>query len=237
MNSHLIKKIIGKIYPALVMDDIILHRHRIIILRLLILIDLFLAIFIFLDTKDVAFFRGLFLISLSFTILFKCLDAYFHSLHTRSHYDNAWLPYEIGEVFFYCDEKDITKGFLFSDIGDRALRSLDIAECEITDFLRDKDLVSYEDIFAYQETPTSVESYVDIILSNDSQFKDFLTSKNVSREQVLNALDREIEINKEEIVEERWWSIESLDRLSKNAKTILYGNLGVNNKNNGLKQK
>jgi hypothetical protein len=210
MTGELIKKILDKIYPLLILEDIILHKHRKTMIRFLLITNILLGILVFLDSSDKNLTRGLFLVSIALSLFFVCLDAYFHSFYSRSYEKNNWIPFEIGEILYYSDEKDITKGFIFSDIGDSTLRSLGIEEDEITDFLRDKSILSYEDVFAYQDPPTTLESYIDIIIKNDKKFGVFMKSKGINKEGLTNALEHQIDLEKTEMMKEVWWSKEAL---------------------------
>lgn len=211
--SEVIKKILNDIYPALILEDIVLHRHRKIILQFLLLLDLVLAFILFFSVPAKNIIEGSLLICFSLTLVFLALEAYFYSLYRRSHDGGASVPFEIGEILYYCDEEDITKGFIFSDIGDEALRSLQISEDDIASFLKGKDTIRFEEIFLYQEAPASIEEYVNMIVQNDKEFDDFLALRSLRKNDLVNALDGVVKIERSKIEKEMWWTKDVLSAI------------------------
>ncbi len=218
---EIIKKILGKTYPAHILEDMLLHKHRRTILKILFVTDLILALFINFDFSGVNFVRGVFLIIASLILILFCLDAYFYSFYKKSHERNDLLPFEIGEILYYSDEEDITKGFIWSDVGDISLKMLGINEGEIAEFIKDKDIIKFDDIFEYQEWPATIEDYMQMIVRHDKEFDDFLAKKNIKIKELIEALEYVVNVEKSCIQNEMWWSKGALKCTSPLSKRLL----------------
>lgn len=228
MIPNTVKKIIKEIYGILILEDIILHRHRRTLLKFFEILTLlaFLGMLI-LGEKYFYQFKGLFFVFAGVTLMLVCLEAYFFSFYKRSHYKNHWTPFEVGTILYYSEEEDITKGFIFSDIGDETLRRLGVTEGEIKEFLETKNLVRFEDIFENQNTgeeaPNTVTAYAALILKYDKQFDEFLFKKGVRLDEVAGALEWVVGRARQKIEKEMWWSKENLMRMPSLGKNWSFG--------------
>ena len=217
---EIIKKILGKTYAAHILEDVLLHSHRKALIKFLFFTDFLLALLISFNFPGVDFVKGSLSILISLTLLFVCLDAYFYSFYKMSHQADDMVPFEIGEVLYYSDEEDITKGFIWSEIGDLTLKMLGVSEKEIAEFLKEKDIIKFEEIFEYQEPPSTIEEYLKMIIKYDKEFDDFITKKGIKINQLVEALEFVVGVEKSCIQEEAWWSKNSLKGVNPLAKRL-----------------
>lgn len=227
MVPNQIKKIIKEIYGLLVLEDIVLHRHRRIILRLFETFVLLAIVGMIFAPKE--FFhplKGILFIFSGLALTLLCLEGYFYSFYTRSHEKNDWIPFEVGSILYYSEEEDVTKGFIFSEIGDETLKRLGITENEIKEFLSKKKIVSFEDVFdggGVGNIPNTLSTYVNLIIKHDKEFDDFLFKKGVRLDEVVGALEWVVGREKAAISKERWWSKENLLRIPSIGKNWSFG--------------
>ncbi len=223
MISKDIKKLIGPLAAPLYLEDIVLHKHRRSAQK-------FFAFVAILSLAALATFPGEYVLPLKAALFISLglyftslmLEGYFYSFYERSHENPDILPFEIAEMLYYCDGRDLVEGFLFSDIGDRTMKKLGLSEKDIKEFLHVKTKVN----FSWQsvtERPGTVALYADLMQKTDKDWADFLFKKGITNDVFIGAFEWTIEEERKIIEEERVWSKEHLLRIPALGKNWSYG--------------
>lgn len=224
MKKGNIKKILGRLYGVLILEDIILHKHRRTLVSLVgFVVVIFFTALIFMGADTHPKIRGAFLVSLSVYLLLISLESYFYSFYKRSHDLPDMVPFEIGNILLYCEDQDITKGFLFSDFGDQTMKRLGITEEEITEFIKRIVNEDFSNLQAFEKHPSSPEAFGTIIYESDEEFRDFLFKNGIKLQEFIGAFEWVIEQERNEIEAERWWSKDRLLRVPGLGKNWAYG--------------
>ena len=224
MISKDLKNLLVGIYGALVLEDVLPHKWRRLALHLfgsvaVILLGVMVLGNGALDIK----IKGGFFLCLSIALLFASLEAYFYSVFTRANEGRWKVPFEIGRIIFYADDEDLARGFLYSDIGDEAVRRLGFTEGEIKDFLQSRVASTSGSAFADLEAHISAEDYAKILLKEDKGLASFLFSKGLGEREFAGVLRWVTDKEKRETERERWWSREALARIPGIGKNWSYG--------------
>lgn len=219
-----VKKIINKLYGVLVLEDIFLHKHRKVAQKFFGVFSLILIlVIVFFDAEGLGRVRGLFLISFSFFLTIFSLESYFYSFYKRSHDLPDMPPFEVASILFYSDDEDITKGFLFSEIGDRTFKKLGITEDEIKEFLSNKDSRNFSKSFSKAFSVSELSDYTSLMFEEDIYLKDFLLKRGINLSDFTGAFEWAVEEENKKIEEEMWWSKNKLFRIPPIGKNWSYG--------------
>lgn len=223
MISNELKKLLKGIYPALLLEDIFPHAIRRICLKLVTIgLAIFALLVVFGPDVD-AHIKGGFTLSLFILLFIVSLEGYFYSIFSKSN-DGEWLiPFEIGKIIFYAEDDDLTKGFVFSDIGDEVLKRLGFEENEIRDFIRSKPLVSLVKSKIMEGEHISLLRYGNILYDHDENLANFLFTKGISKAEFVGAISWIVNNQYEKINQERWWSKEHLGTIEGIGKNWAYG--------------
>ena len=221
MISETAKKLIGRLYGALVLEDVISHKNRRMFLNFFGFISVLIFAVMFLsDIPSYTRVKGAFLICLSFYLILLMLESYFYSFYERSHEKNSLVPFEIGEILFYSEGADLVKGLLFSDLGYKTMKRLGFDESEIKNFLvSGGESANMESLAA---GPTGIDEYSEIIASEE-KFAELLFKKGLKMEEFKGAFGWVIEEERRIIESERFWSKEHLSRIPVIGKNWSYG--------------
>ena len=130
----LIKKYAPELAPILLLEDIISHRIRRRIIKLLFVVFL-IALGIFLFTED-TLSRGIFISIFALIMIFEALEAYFYSSYASSFRGSNSMVFSFAEIIFNARGGDIIRSFFFSDLGYEVMMRLDISEDAIIEYLK-----------------------------------------------------------------------------------------------------
>ena len=166
--------------------------------------------------------KGGFFFFLSLTLFLVMFEAYFYSVFERANVGRWLLPFEIGRVIFYADDEDLTKGLMFSDLGDETMRRLGFDEKEIKEFLKARAKISFAD-FASLKNHISIKNYAIMILKYDKAFADMLFFKGLQEKEFAGALEWVIDKDLGKISREQFWSREMLGKIPGIGKNWAYG--------------
>lgn len=224
-----LKNIIKKYEGALVIEDIIPHEKRRLIRHasgiFSILFFVIAVTFIFQD-KDIYIIeklRGLCLIFLFVYIKLSLLEAYFYSHYIKGRGENAIKSFEVAKILFYSEKDDLTKGFMFSDVGDEVMRRLGFSEKEVADFLKNRTIVSFTEGTLLIEENSPFPDFVKFIYDTDESLRRTLTLKGIQFKDFLGTVDWVIERDERRVNKERWWSKERLWSIPPLGKNWSYG--------------
>ena len=239
-----IKKIIRSYYPALLLEDLISHKTRELLLDILapILFILLLplaahisglAVLPFIPT-----FAGAFCLLTAVAVTIFMLDAFHSSFYFKT-LDAIILEQGIGisgkepisfetaQVLYHAPENDIAFGFIVSPPGRKILARLGIDEKTIKEFLKSRKIKLSAGMFNFQsfdsEYGITLADLAEVLLKQDKEFADFLFAQSIQEKDLLGAalwLVREARATRRR---ERWWSRDALGRTPGIGKDLAYG--------------
>ncbi len=204
--NPLIKKYAPNIIPSLLLEDLISHRKRKKIFKVILVVGLIsLCAFLFLEDD---FSRGIFLFILGIIMIHVAIESFYYSNFSESFDNENILSFPLAEILLNSNDSDIIRGFFFSDLGDEVMIRLGISENAIIEYLRSRPKDGTEVI----EGNLTDENFADEIAKVDS-LKKFLLANSVTTEEFKGCFSWVISMYKEDILSEKFWSEESLSRI------------------------
>lgn len=217
-------KIYGrKFYPAIVMEQLMKHRSRV-IFRNLIFYAMF-AIFVVMAISPhisileeyVYQLRGVFVILLSLWMWGYMYEGFY--LH--HYFRKGKIDYEVARLIYNSDEDDLTESFMYSTIGEYVMDRLGITDVEVKLFIKDasREKLGSSGLSFYtstspdrndEEKVVNLIDYVHTIYSNDVYLRKFLSNNRVEKSDLLGTLEW-VQSNLWKVRNsERFWSREVL---------------------------
>ncbi|MFA6464063.1 MAG: AAA family ATPase, partial [Candidatus Paceibacterota bacterium] len=201
--NELIKKHAPNLIPALLIEDIISHRSRRRILKILITFALLSLVVFLLLENNLAY--GSFLFIFGLVMFFVAIESFYYSNYSRSFDNKKFLSFPLSEVLLNCGKGDLIRGFFFSDLGDEIMLRLGISEDSIIEYLKTRTKDGTELI----DTEITNENFADELIKIDS-LKRFLTRNGITPEEFKGCFAWVLSMRIEDIEKERFWSRESL---------------------------
>lgn len=221
-NKYLIK-LLKKIYPLLVLEDVISHEKRVFLKKILGYSSVLLFLLaLFSHGAFISQIKGFFCLTFFGFLWTFFIECYFYSNYESTDNQNNNVPFEVARMLFYSDDGDLTKGFLFSDIGDEVMKRLEFTETEIRDFLQSREdtIISFPDKF---KKGFSFIDYLKVLFEADVVLQELLLKKNIKYEDLENAFIWVIKKTEDKIEKERFWSREHLSKIEGIGKNWSYG--------------
>ncbi|HYC34529.1 MAG TPA: hypothetical protein VEC13_02245, partial [Candidatus Paceibacterota bacterium] len=223
MGNKFLKTRLKRIYPLLVLEDVISHETRVFLKKILGAVALlFFVAALFYKGEYLSQVKGAFSLFGFLWLWLILIEAYFYS-----HYENAKnmdkkVPFEIARLLYYSEEGDLTKGFLFSDLGDEVMKRLEFDEKEIKEFLHDREsvLLSLENLLT---DDFDFKEYIESVYESDEALQALLMKKNLQFKDFLGAFLWVLQKFEDRIEQERFWSLERLSRIEGIGKNWSYG--------------
>lgn len=223
MKNKFLQEQLKKILPLLVLEDVISHNTRFFLQKIFGFLTILLFIASLFYSHDLVFqVRGLFCLSFFIWLFLFCIESYFYSLYEYATEDARHIPFEIARILYYADNRDLTSGFILSDIGDEVMRRLELTEAEIKEFIRTRRVLdhAYENIFQKKITvPLLAKS----IFTEDKEFEEFLLKHNIKYSDFEGAFLFAVRKTEKKIDDERFWSEEKLLSIEGIGKNWSYG--------------
>ncbi len=224
MIPSFLKLYTKKILGSLVLEDIIPHGTRRAVMHVFFFLSVTTFAFMFFGFEGVEHkLRGVFLMCISVAVTFSLLESYFFYYYEKSHEAEDIIPFEIGQIIFYAEDDDLTKGFIFSETGDLILKRLGFTEKEIKEFIQKRVGVSHEEVAHLLEALTSFESYAKAIYEYDKEFQEFLSLKGLQYREFVGAMNFVLDALRDNVERERWWSKDALSRIPGIGRNWAYG--------------
>jgi ATP-dependent Clp protease ATP-binding subunit ClpC len=222
MNFSQLKKELQYFYPVCLLEKIISHNTRSIILRVLsvLLVVLFtLASGLFVEpTKALT---GLFFLVLIIFIKLLALESlYFSHIFSSKNIDSL---YELSEVVYSTNESDLTKGFMESRAGYNALLRAGCDDDSLALFLSQRKTCLSSEVVIFKDSPSKVRSYIHALVSEDVEFQAFLNLQQVTEETLLKSFSWSSELFQISLNRERYWSQSFLEKMSPIGRDWSYG--------------
>lgn len=241
MNFYELKKNNNKVYGGILLERILRKKHRK-TLRAILLWVMSLAVFGVLlsfiadvySLEKISFFNFFIL----FKFLFRSIFFLFFSLwiwaclaeimYLSFYFTPSKVDFEVLKIVSDAYPKDITKSFLESEMGQSAMRRLNITNDQIITFLDTRtDFVSETEYEIIENTDEHVSfSEFGFSLAHfDSDFNKFLKSNGITIKEFKKALDWVSRINEKDRDNERWWTKEKLARIPSIGRSWAFGQI------------
>lgn len=208
-----LKKILSGMYSTLLLEDLFPHRIRRVVMHIFGSATLVLILVLILEPQNLHI-RGGFLVCLAITLFVFTLEAFFYSTITQADQKKFLVSFEVGEILFFDENKDLTEALLFSDLGDCGMKHLGITEEKIKEFLTDREVVTHPLSISNMSEYMNASVFFETIYDNDSRFADFLLQEGgINKKDFIGVFLWMIERQKQNIIKEKFWSKERLFRI------------------------
>ncbi|MDQ5950515.1 MAG: ATPase with chaperone, ATP-binding subunit [Patescibacteria group bacterium] len=213
-------KLIKRYHGALILEDIIAHKTRRLLVNFCGTLSLFLLVGAIFASDEVSTkLRGGFLGFFLLFLFFLVLEAYFYSAYKARRVKKDLLSFEAARMVFYAQDDDLTVGFLYCDTGDEAMKRLGFDEGEIGQILRDRPAISFSGELLDLSCGANLHDFLNLIYEKDLFLQHALSEKSVSFEDFFHTVKWVLEKEEKEIFDARWWSMEKLQRIPPIGKT------------------
>lgn len=240
MSFYDLKKKSSYFFPALILENKIRYRIRrrvrtimfyILVITFFIMISApFIAELNFFSNKitlwitDYIFIlRGIFFLAFIVWLKSYLLEAFYRSYYFAK-YD---IDFDVAKLVYISDSKDLTEGFLKSNLGRLVMFRLGIPKQYVNDFLKsERHYVTDEEFEIDYNKKTNFISLTDYgtkIYELDDYFKSLLTRFQITKELFVGALEWIDETEWKLRNTERWWSRSSLSRIRSIGRNWSYG--------------
>jgi ATP-dependent Clp protease ATP-binding subunit ClpA len=165
-------------------------------------------------SSHVFVFRGALFLFLDIWLIFYLLDLMFFSFYFR---ENPPMDFEVAEIVYKTNLKDVTKGFIDSKSGANLMTRLGISKKDIEDFLKNrKNTVTTSEYYVIENDDdpyVTLSEYIRSIIHFDIEFLKFLERNNVNAE-IFKEATNWVARNQRRIRDsESWWKKENLQRV------------------------
>lgn len=236
MPSTLADKIrLSRLYPVLLLEELISRRARNILLfvgKLLALGLILLLTHAWWQGGAVALSRwiGLAMITLALTLLVYLIECFFRSYYYDNILDNNYhradlFTFTVGRILFKLKNDDVWRAFLTSSTGLAVMQRLGVSYQQIASFLqqRDANLQTVVKLELGGAEALTLRRLVDWLYQHDESFSKWLFSLNIKIVELDGAVEWIVSEIEARARAERWWSREHLERVPGLAKTWSYG--------------
>lgn len=222
MNFNQLKKELRYFYPVYVLEKIISHNTRRVVLKVLtVLLVIFFALASGLLTEPTNTLTGVFFLTLIIFIKLTALDAlYFSYIFSTKNIDNI---YELSEVVYSSNESDLTKGFIESYAGYSALLRAGFDDESLALFLSQRKTCLSSETITIEDSGPRAQSYLHALVSGDREFQVFLDLQNVTEETLYKSFVWSSKIFESSLNDQRYWSQSSLEKISPIGRDWSYG--------------
>lgn len=225
----------GRLYPVLVLEQVLSHRtrHGLLTLGSWLLFIFGLALIIgglssAITQNTLRPFAGTALLVVALWLFIELLEAYFRSVYFGSIISNRYQPddlytFTVGRVLYGVIDNDLTAGFCRSVIGRRIFKRVGLAPTELKEYLQTAGAIVSPRLPLRPDRLFRLQDLVKLILDHDHAFERYLLRHDIRPAELLAAtawVVREIE---NEAMSERWWSREHLLGLGILGVTWAYG--------------
>lgn len=222
----------SRLYPALLLEDLISRRARRVLWRagqllLLILFLLLARAWWFSLTINLSRWIGAVLVCLAFTLMIYLVECFFRSFYYSSILTNDYQPedlftFTVGRILYRLKNEDVWRGFLLSDTGSLIMKRLGLERRQIDNFLgrRQTPRAALE---LSGTRPLTLAGLVDWLYAADESFAKFLFSFNIRAPELQAAAAWVVRDIETKAARERWWSRQYLEGIAGLAKDWSYG--------------
>lgn len=165
---------------------------------------------------SIVFFISLFF----FLIMFMC-DAYYYSFYFGI--DKNQGSFELAEIIFQTDDRDATKSFINSKIGNTILTRCGIAPSVLQDFLKQRKLFVQTNQLSGIDGGDLFLGYIKSLLTSDHEFRNLLLAHGLTDDLVLRTSSWVIDMTGRFKRQEQWWSEMNLQRIAPIGRDWAYG--------------
>jgi len=222
MNFNQLKKELEYFYPVYLLEKIISHSTRRIVLRVLsaLLVILF-ALASGLITEPTKALTGLFFLILIIFIKLSALEGlYFSYLFSTKNVNNL---YELSDIVYSTNQRDLTKGFIESRAGYNALLRAGFDDDSIALFLSQRKMCLSSETVTFEDSSSKVQSYIHALIKGDGEFQGFLNLQKVTEEVLLESFSWSSKIFEADLNRERYWAQSFLERITPIGRDWSYG--------------
>jgi len=178
---------------------------------------------------------GLFLIATAGKLVVLAFDAFFFSHYFRgaeavlaesfSDASAQTVTYELASILFSTGPNDVTKDFIISRYGSRALMRCDITPDDVRDFFEHRQGAVPADVVEVKSENGryGVREYIHGILAADADFTEFIAAQEVQEHELVAAAEWMVKLERIAMYRRRFWSRDSLGRIPGIGKDWAYG--------------
>src|SRR3989344_2295360 len=166
---------------------------------------------------------GLFLILLTLWLIFFLLDCFYYSHYFRRSKEAGRFAFEIAMIAFGSPEKDITYGFMSSNLGKEILWRSGIDWESQKKFLSDRKSRISGDKFKLPEDRSVFHAYLKGLWESDAEFKSFILANHVTEEEFLGAATWTASVVLDASKLKRWWDKDNLLKTEPIGRNWSYG--------------
>ena len=167
--------------------------------------------------------EGLLYLSLSLWLVLFLLDCFHNSHFFKRSKAAGRFGLELALIVFNTPRTDATKGFVNSLLGREILLRSGIMPLETRKFLASRKTIVPVEKIKLPEHRAVFRAYLSALLAADSEFKNFILSKNITEEDFLGAASWSASVSFEEARARRWWSRENLLKIHPIGRSWSYG--------------
>lgn len=237
MSQTLAEKIrLSRLYPILVLEELISRRARSVLLFVARLLALGLLLFIVHawwrgGALDLSRWIGAAIVVLALSLAIYLVECFFRSHYYSSILSNAYGPsdlftFTVGRILFKLKDEDVWRAFLTSSTGLAVLQRLGVNRKQVAAFLRQRQLASSQSLIKLELGGTEVltlRRLVDWLYHHDDSFAKWLFGLNIKLAELAGAAEWVLDEIESRARRERWWSREYLEQIPGLAKTWSYG--------------
>jgi len=227
MSFDQLKKELHIFYPVFLLEKIVSHNTRRIILRVLVvLLVLSFALASGVVGEVTSGMTAVFFLFLIIYIKFLTADGMYFSYRFGN--ENVNQAYALSEIVYSSNERDLTLGFIESHSGGEALLRAGIDDESIRMFLSQrKNTLSSKQLSLDEKAPSHAKAFVSALLKADTEFETFLNHHNVTETILWGSFVWATELTETALNSERFWSKENLDLFRPIGRDWAYGEVNL----------
>ncbi len=218
MTQKFLKEKTEKHFYCLEIDNIISLKFRKIFRHLFFGLSIIVFIFSFDDLPlyfgfaDAMFFFFLFLF-----ILFSLVEFFYRAMLDNSD------DFTLSKLLFDTDEIDVTRGLFESEIGNGILFRAGLTNEDINAFTNlDRTPIIFSSLELTSDLVDTLH-YLESLYNKDLAFQNFLSVRNINKEEFLGAVKWVMDNEKDTLIEAKFWSIKNLNKIPSIGTSWSYG--------------
>ncbi len=223
MNFETLKQKTRRFMPVFALESFIEHKTRLYFKKILGALSILLLILssniFFTSASELT---ALFFLSVFFFLIIVALDAFFYSYAFEDNTKEKNL-FELADIISKTKSKDITGGFLRSNIGKYILLRVGLDVKAIKDFASKRKVFLNAENFIFDTSGDIFSSYLKALVRGDKEFEHLLITHGISEKTLISSALWTIREERKRMSIERWWSREKLETLPRLGRDWSYG--------------